>query len=116
MAEEKKKTNESLFADALSLAGAIDYQQDAVVSKTVLAKKSGTLTLFAFDKGQGLSEHSAPYDAFVYIFDGEAEITIGGREHIVKNGEMIVLPAQIPHALKASSRYKMMLIMIKSLE
>jgi quercetin dioxygenase-like cupin family protein len=116
MPTEKQKSTDNLFARAMSLAGSIDYQQDAVVSKTLIAKKTGTLTLFAFDGGQGLSEHSAPYDALVYIFDGEAEITIGGKENIVKNGEMIILPANIPHALKALIPYKMLLIMIKSQE
>lgn len=99
---------------ASSLAGMVDYQERSVVSKTAIKKDTGTVTLFAFDKGQGLSEHTAPFDALVYVFDGEAEVTISGTPVIVKRGEMITMPADKPHALKAVSRFKMMLIMIKS--
>lgn len=99
---------------ARSLADMVDYQEQSVVSKTVIKKDIGTVTLFAFDKGQALSEHTAPFDALVYVFDGEAEITISGVPLIVKQGEMIVMPADKPHALKATSRFKMMLTMIRS--
>jgi len=92
----------------------IDYQADSVVSRTLIDKKSGTVTLFAFDEGQGLSEHTAPFDALVLIFDGEAEITIAGKMHHLKEGEMIIMPADKPHALKAVKRFKMMLTMIKA--
>ncbi|MBC8213118.1 MAG: cupin domain-containing protein [Candidatus Marinimicrobia bacterium] len=90
-----------------------DYQADSVVSKTLIKKETGTVTLFAFDKGQGLSEHTAPFDAMVQIVDGEAEILIDGTPHIVKSGEMIIMPANKPHALKAVEKFKMMLVMIK---
>ncbi len=91
----------------------VSYADGGVVSKEFLRNDAGTLTLFAFDQGQGLSEHSAPFDATVTILDGEAEISIGGVIHNVKKGEMIVMPANIPHALKAQQRFKMLLIMIK---
>ena len=91
----------------------IDYSTNSVVSKTLVEKNTGTITLFAFDEGQGLSEHSAPFDALVYVFDGEAEISIAGAKHILKAGQMLMMPANVPHALKALKKYKMMLIMIK---
>lgn len=91
----------------------IDYQTGSVVSKTIIKQPTGTVTFFAFDKGEGLSEHTAPFDALVYLADGEAEITIGGKVNIVKKGEMILMPANQPHALKAKSRFKMLLVMIK---
>ncbi len=92
----------------------IDYQEKSVVSKTLIDKNVGTVTLFAFDKGEGLSEHTAPYDALVYIFDGEAEISINGKPFHLKKDQMIIMPANEPHALKAVEKYKMMLIMIRS--
>lgn len=91
----------------------IDYQDGSVVSKEVIKGKSGTVTLFAFDEGQGLSEHTAPFDALVYIIDGEAEIILSGKSNSLKAGEMIVMPANEPHALKALKRFKMMLTMIR---
>ena len=98
----------------LSFAKEIDYQAGAVVSKEISKKPTGTITLFAFDKGQGLSEHTAPFDASVVIVDGQAEIMISGERHQVKAGEMIVMPANHPHALQAKERFKMLLIMIRS--
>lgn len=92
----------------------IDYQEGSIVSKEILKKETGTMTLFAFDQGQGLSEHTAPFDASVVIVDGEAEILINQESHAVKKGEMIIMPANEPHALKANQRFKMLLIMIKS--
>jgi quercetin dioxygenase-like cupin family protein len=92
----------------------INYQTGSVVSKTIIKKPTGTVTLFAFDRGEGLSEHTSPFDALVYIIDGEAEITISGKVNNVKKGEMIIMPANHPHALKAKNRFKMMLVMIKS--
>lgn len=103
-----------LSGQAGNLENLISYQQDSVVSKTIIGKKTGTVTLFAFDKGQGLSEHTAPFEALVYLVDGEADITIADKPHHISKGEMIVLPAQIPHALQAVSPFKMLLIMIKS--
>jgi quercetin dioxygenase-like cupin family protein len=97
-----------------SLENLTEYQKDSVVSKTIIGKKSGTITLFAFDKGQGLSEHTAPFDAFVYIVDGEASIKVSGKEISVKKGEMVILPANVPHSLYANEQFKMMLVMIKS--
>jgi len=92
----------------------IEYQTGTVVSKTIIKQPTGTVTLFAFDKGEGLSEHTAPFDALVYLIDGEAEVTISGKVNLVEKGEMILMPANKPHALKASVRFKMMLVMIKS--
>ncbi|WP_455368144.1 cupin domain-containing protein [[Eubacterium] cellulosolvens] len=92
----------------------VSYQPDAVVSRTLVDKKVGTVTLFAFDKGQGLSEHTTPFDALVEILDGESEITISGKRHRIKAGEMILMPANESHALKAVKRFKMILTMIRS--
>ena len=92
----------------------VGYQDGAVVSRTVLKQPAGNVTLFAFDAGQELSEHTAPYDALVQVLDGEAEITIAGRPHRLRAGDMIVMPANQPHAVKAASRFKMMLTMIRS--
>jgi quercetin dioxygenase-like cupin family protein len=97
-----------------SLVDLVDYQEGSVVSKTLMEKKTGTVTLFAFDQGQGLSEHTAPFDAMVCVLDGEGEISISGVPAVVKQGEMIIMPANEPHALKAAQRFKMMLIMIRS--
>lgn len=103
-----------LFGEAGSLAGLIAYQEGAVVSRTVIDKKAGTLTVFSFDKGEGLSEHTAPYDALVYVVDGEAEVVISGRPNRVREGEFIIMPAGRPHALRAVERFKMLLVMIRS--
>jgi quercetin dioxygenase-like cupin family protein len=97
-----------------TVADMVDYQAEAVVSKTIIEKKTGTVTLFAFDQGQGLSEHTAPFDALVQVLDGEVEITIAGKPFHVKQGEMIKMPPHEPHALKAVKRFKMLLIMIRS--
>lgn len=91
----------------------INYADGSVVSKTLLKKTIGNITLFAFDSGQGLSEHTAPFDAVVYILDGQAEITIGGNTHTVHTGEILIMPANIPHALHAEERFKMLLVMIR---
>lgn len=106
-------TDENLIAKAADIAGLVDYQTGAVVSRTIIDRKAGTVTLFAFDRGQGLSEHTAPFDALVYIVDGEAIVTISGKDMPLKAGEMIIMPAQQPHALKAVERFKMMLVMIR---
>lgn len=98
---------------AIELATGVDYSAGAVVSKTILDKKTGTLTLFAFDKGQGLSEHTAPYDATVQILDGTAELTVGGKPNVVKAGQLFIMPANVPHSLRAAERFKMLLIMIR---
>ena len=111
--------NAEQLADNLSARPAraidlVEYQDGSVVSKTVISKKTGTVTLFAFDKGEGLSEHTAPFDALVYLIEGTAEITISGKDLRVKEGEVVILPAQQPHALKATERFKMMLTMIEA--
>ena len=98
---------------ALRLAELIEYQADAVVSKEVLKNRAGTLTVFAFGAGQGLSEHTAPFDAVVEVLDGEAEITVGGKTAVARAGETLIMPAHVPHALAAKQRFKMLLIMIK---
>ena len=101
-------------AEVVDLGGMVDYQDGSVVSREIMKKSTGTVTVFAFDAGQGLSEHTAPFDAMVNILDGEAEITIGGEVFTPGVGEMIVMPADIPHALKAVKKFKMLLVMIKS--
>ena len=106
--------NQTPKGKSLSLAGLLDYQGGAIVSKTILNQKAGTVTLFAFDEGQSLSEHTAPFDALVQILDGEAEVAIAGKPHQLKAGEMIIMPAGEPHALKATKKFKMLLVMIKS--
>jgi quercetin dioxygenase-like cupin family protein len=99
---------------AARLADMLEYQADSVVSRTLIERDTGTVTLFAFDEGQGLSEHTAPFDAMVHVLEGRVEITIAGAPTVVGAGEMIIMPADEPHALKALERYKMMLIMIRS--
>lgn len=107
--------SEDLKSKALDIQSLLDYQKDSVVSREVIKKELGTVTFFAFDQGQGLSEHSAPFDAMVQVIDGEAEITISGIKHTVRAGEIIIMPANEPHALQAeNSQYKMILTMIKS--
>ena len=112
--EKTPQGAESLLGKAANLSQLVTYQAGAVVSRTIIDKKTGTLTLFAFDAGQGLSEHTAPFDAFVQIIDGNAAITISGKGFHLKQGEMIVMPAGQPHSLKALERFKMMLVMIRS--
>jgi quercetin dioxygenase-like cupin family protein len=109
-----EKKEEIAGAEPIRLVDLIDYQRDAIVSRTLIDKPEGTLTCFAFDKDQGLSEHTAPFDAIVYIIEGEAEITISGRTQRVITGEMIIMPAHEPHALRAVERFKMVLTMIKA--
>ncbi len=92
----------------------LDYQEGSVVSRALINKNEGTVTLFSFDKDEGLSEHSTPFDALVYVFDGKAKITISKIDHIVEKGQMLIMPANDPHALKALEKFKMMLIMIKA--
>jgi quercetin dioxygenase-like cupin family protein len=92
----------------------VAYQKDNIVSREIIHQKNGTVTVFAFDQGQGLSEHTAPFDALVQVLEGEVEIRIDGKPHKLKAGQMIVMPEDHPHALKALSKFKMMLVMIKS--
>jgi len=112
--DEKPAVPPELLGNVEDVAGLIDYQQGAVVSRTVINKKTGTVTVFAFDKGQGLSEHTTPFDALVHLLDGRGEVTISGRPLELKSGEMVIMPANEPHALRATERFKMMLVMIRS--
>lgn len=105
----------SLVAQALNLSRLIDYQAGSVVSRAIIDKKAGTVTLFAFDENQGLSEHTTPYDALVYVVEGEIEIVISGKSIRLKKGEFTIMPANEPHALSASTKSKMLLTMIRSL-
>ncbi len=107
---DEKTAGKFTSGNALEL---VVYQAGAVVSREIIKKKTGTVTIFAFDKGQGLSEHTAPFDALVQILDGVAEITIGGAPHRLGKDEMILMPANVPHALKAIEPFKMMLVMIR---
>jgi len=107
---------QSFIDTPLKIERLVQYQKHSVVSKQILNKKAGSLTLFAFDKGEGLSEHTAPYDASVMILDGKAHIKVGGKTRNLKKGEMIIMPAGIPHSLNAVERFKMLLIMIRSAE
>ncbi len=109
-----KKEPNQLTAKTSLLEGLIDYQEGSVVSRTLIDKKAGTVTLFAFDENQGLSEHTAPYDALVYVLDGEVEVSISGKPVTLKKGEITIMPANKPHALMAKTKFKMLLTMIKS--
>jgi quercetin dioxygenase-like cupin family protein len=111
---KNSENTEKLIAQTVSLIDLIDYQEGSVVSRTIIDKKAGTVTLFAFDEGQGLSEHTAPYDALVYLLDGEAAVVISGKPIRLKKGEITIMPANEPHALKAVTRFKMILTMIRS--
>ena len=106
-------SDKDLRGQVLDMNASIDYATGAVVSKTLLDKSAGSLTLFSFDAGQGLSEHTSPYDATVLIVDGEATLIIGGREVAAKTGDMVIMPAGVPHALRAVQRFKMLLVMIR---
>jgi quercetin dioxygenase-like cupin family protein len=108
----KNKTTQ-LKGRILRVMELVDYSRGSIVSKTLVDRKTGTITLFAFDRAQGLSEHVAPYDAVVQILDGEALITIAGKTLKAKSGDMVIMPANVPHALRAERRFKMLLIMIR---
>ena len=103
----------NMISTAFNMNEQISYQSGSVVSKTLIDKKIGTLTLFAFDKDQGLSEHTSPYDATVQIVDGVAELTVGGKPNRVTAGQLFIMPANVPHSLRAVERFKMLLIMIR---
>ena len=103
----------TLISQPANLKNLIDYQTESVVSRTMIDKQAGTITLFAFDNHQGLSEHTAPYDALVYIIEGEAEVTINGKPLRLKQGELTIMPANEPHALQAVTKFKMLLVMIR---
>lgn len=116
MTGRKAKTRilQACLGKAQKLAGLIEYADDAVVSKTILDKPVGTITLFAFDKVQKLSEHTSPYDAVVQVLDGQARLTIGGKDVQVSAGEIVIMPADVPHAVMAKDRFKMLLTMIRA--
>ena len=101
-------------AEVAKAADLVNYQDSSIVSREIVKKPTGNVTIFAFDEGQGLSEHKAPFDALVHVLEGEAEISIAGKLHRLHCGEMILMPAQQPHALKALKRFKMILTMIRS--
>jgi quercetin dioxygenase-like cupin family protein len=111
--EKQDKKRDELRAKVLRLDDLVSYQDGTVASRTLINKKAGTITLFSFDEGESLSEHTAPFDALVTILDGESEIWIGGKTFHLKKGESIVLPAGVPHALSAMTKFKMMLTMIR---
>ena len=112
MRTENKK--EDLLGKALKAKDLVGYDKGAVVSRTIIEKKTGTVTIFSFDKGQGLSEHTAPFDALVQVLDGKVEITIAGEPLTLKAGQSIIMPADKPHALQAVEPFKMALVMIRS--
>jgi quercetin dioxygenase-like cupin family protein len=116
MTGERRKASvlEACVGQAQNLGGLIDYAADSVVSKTILDKPVGTITLFAFDAGQKLSEHTAPYDAVVQVLDGRAELTISGEQVSVAAGELVIMPGNVPHAVTAAERFKMLLTMIRA--
>ena len=103
-----------LGAETAKVADLVIYQEGSIVSREIVKKPTGTVTVFAFDEGQGLSEHTAPFDALVHVLEGEVEITIAGKLHRVQSGQMILMPAQQPHALKAMQRFRMILTIIRS--
>ena len=110
---KKERSADDLKGRAVALAGLVDYQNGAIVSREVVSQPTATVTVFAFGEGEQLSEHTTSFDAIVIDLDGEADISIGGRLNRVKPGEMIIMPAAIPHALRAVTRFKMLLVMIK---
>ncbi|MBP8612565.1 MAG: cupin domain-containing protein [Candidatus Atribacteria bacterium] len=110
---QNESTNE-LFENASKLKELVAYEKGSVVSKTLINRSTGTITLFSFDEGQSLSEHAAPFDAFVYIVDGVGEISIAGKPFQLSEGDAIIIPANKPHAVKATKKFKMLLVMIKS--
>ena len=106
--------NNTEHSKILKLKEIVNYQDGTIVSKTLINKGKGTVTLFAFDKEQALSEHTAPFDALLQVLDGEVEILISGKKHHLSSGEIIIMPANVLHAVKAVEKFKMMLIMIKA--
>ena len=107
-----KKVMKTGLTQPTKMADLVAYEEGSVVSRTIVDKKSGTVTLFAFDEGEGLSEHKAPFDALAYVVDGEAEVTIAGKPFLLKEGEMIVMPVNKTHALRATRKFKMLLTMM----
>lgn len=114
MNNKRESVLQQCHGQSQKLADLVEYAGDSIVSKTILDKAVGTITLFAFDKGQNLSEHTAPYDAVVQVIDGRGKITIAGKEIIVSAGEIIIMPANVPHAVAAEEKFKMLLTMIRA--
>jgi quercetin dioxygenase-like cupin family protein len=114
MTSEKGGMAETNRREIFNLRDLVSYQNGSIVSREVLGRKTGTVTVFAFDEGQGLSEHTAPFEALVHVLDGEVEISISGKPYRLKKGQMIIMPAKEPHSLAAVKRFKMLLIMIRS--
>ncbi|MBZ0201557.1 MAG: cupin domain-containing protein [Ignavibacteria bacterium] len=114
MTKQEQPAEQTIDTEKMDLQNLLSYQPNSIVSRVLLKKPSGTITVFAFAEGEGLSEHTAPFDAYVQILDGEAEITISSKSVILKSGEVIIMPANKPHSLKAISEFKMLLVMIKS--
>jgi quercetin dioxygenase-like cupin family protein len=113
--KDDRKTGDSMNpAEVMTVEDMVGYQDSAIVSRTIVSKTAGTVTLFAFDRGQALSEHSAPFDALVVVLDGSADITISGKPYRVASGRALLMPANEPHSVGAPERLKMMLVMIKS--
>ncbi len=113
MATETRDKPQVPFAESLNLSSLVDFAPGSIVSRTLLENKAGTITIFSFDEGQGLSEHTAPFDAFVQIVEGAGEFRIGEKTVIAKKGEILVMPANVPHAVKAGERFKMLLTMLR---
>jgi len=111
---QRKEQPSFTSGEVIKLADIVSYQEGAIVSREIVSKNAGTVTVFAFDTGQGLSEHTAPFDALVYLLDGEAQVSISGKPMQLKSGDMIIMPANKPHALKAITRFKMVLTMIRA--
>jgi quercetin dioxygenase-like cupin family protein len=109
-----KEQIQTLSTEVKSLIELLQYQDGSIVSRVLLKNKGGTVTLFAFDQGEGLSEHTAPFEALVFVMDGEAEVEIAGKVYRVRPGETITLPANIRHAVRAATRFKMLLTMIRA--
>ncbi len=111
MAEQKEMKD--MLGKTMILKELAAYQDHSVVSREIIKKPAGTVTVFAFDEGEGLSEHTAPFDALVHVMEGTAQVTIAGTPHTVQGGEMIIMPAGKPHALKAETRFKMLLVLVR---
>ena len=109
----KKEQDNKLIGKVLNLNDLTTYQDGSVLSRQIINKKTGKVTIFAFDAGEGLSEHTSPFDAMIFVSDGEVRVTIAGEPHHLKAGEMIIMPANVPHALEAITRFKMTLVMIR---
>ena len=114
MTQDKDEKNKRLIKQVINPDDFVDYQDDSIVSRMIIERKTGNVTLFAFDDGQGLSEHTAQYDALVHVLEGKVEVTISGKTLHLKEGEIVIMPANQPHTLKALKRFKMLLTMIKS--